>query len=91
MARTEFNDCPECKAGKMMPLSKVGEDRDPETNRVTGDYREYKCNNCGYPHGGKAIVATVNEVVGTTENQAKESSSKSSNKDDNDNDNKDHQ
>jgi hypothetical protein len=77
-----LNDCPECKVGKMKPLSKVGEDRDPATIRVTGDYREYKCNNCGYPHGGKQIAVTVNEVVGAKENQPNDSSNNKSNDND---------
>ena len=34
---------------------------DREKNRVTGDYREYKCDSCGYPEGGQAKVVQVSE------------------------------
>ena len=26
-------------------------------------FRDYKCDNCGYPHGGKAIVLGINGQV----------------------------
>jgi hypothetical protein len=29
----------------------------------------YKCNNCDYPKGGKAIVWTVNEKIGVSGKQ----------------------
>ncbi len=35
----------------------------PNTGKETGFQRDYKCDNCGYPHGGKAIVLGINEQV----------------------------
>jgi hypothetical protein len=63
MAREEFNTCKVCGIGKMMPTGGAATSADPETNRVTGDYREYKCDNCGNPQGGKTKVLQVNEQV----------------------------
>ncbi len=62
---------------------------DREKNRVTGDYREYKCDNCGYPEGGQAKVVQVSdeqEGVGESRN-----TSRSSNSSDSDINNKDNQ
>jgi hypothetical protein len=61
MAQTEFDNCRKCGIGKMKPLSRVMEDRDPNTNRPTGGYREYKCDNCGNPEGGAVNVSQANE------------------------------
>lgn len=38
----------------MRPTGVVGTARDEEKDRVTTDYREYKCDNpaCSYPRGG---------------------------------------
>ena len=63
MVREEFNTCKVCGIGKMRPTGGAATSADPETNRVTGDYREYKCDNCGNPQGGKAKVLQVNEQV----------------------------
>jgi hypothetical protein len=63
MSQTEFNNCPECKVGKMRPTGGAAVTNDPQTGRETGFQRDYKCDNCGYPHGGKAIVLGVNEQV----------------------------
>jgi ribosomal protein S27E len=63
MAREEFNTCKVCGIGKMRPTGGAATSADPETNRVTDDYREYKCDNCGNPQGGKAKVLQVNEQV----------------------------
>jgi hypothetical protein len=67
MSRTKFNNCPKCKIGKLKPLGKVVEGRDPNTNRVTGDERDYPCDNCSYPDGGVAKVIIVNEQVNVGE------------------------
>ena len=40
---------------------------DPDTGTVTRDYRESKCDNCGYPDKGTAKVATVSELAGADE------------------------
>jgi ribosomal protein S27E len=63
MAGEEFNTCKVCGIGKMRPTGGAATSADPETNRVTDDYREYKCDNCGNPQGGKAKVLQVNEQV----------------------------
>jgi hypothetical protein len=65
--QTEFNDCPKCKVGKMKPTGGAATSNDPNTGRETGFYREYKCDNCGYPEGGYQKVAGVNEVIGANE------------------------
>ena len=56
MSQTEFNDCPQCKVGKMRPTGGAVVRNDPETGNETHFYREYNCDNCGHPEGGKAIV-----------------------------------
>ena len=63
MATEESNTCPKCGIGKMKPLGSAAIDLDAQTDRVTGDLREYQCDNpqCGHPRSGKAIVAQVNE------------------------------
>ncbi|HJU35097.1 MAG TPA: hypothetical protein VJ695_08245 [Nitrososphaera sp.] len=63
MTREQFDTCPKCGIGKMKPTGGATSttSADPETKRVTGDYREYKCDNCGYPEGGQAKVARVRE------------------------------
>jgi ribosomal protein S27E len=63
MAGEEFNTCKVCGIGKMRPTGGAATSADPETNRVTDDYREYKCDNCGNPQGGKARVLQVDEQV----------------------------
>lgn len=63
MAREELNTCKVCGIGKMRPTGGAATSADLETNRVTGDYQEYKCDNCGNPQGGKAKVLQVNEQV----------------------------
>jgi hypothetical protein len=69
MAQTEFNNCPKYGVGKMKPTGEAAVSNDPQTGKETGSYREYKCDHCGFPHGGKQIAVTVNEVVGAKENQ----------------------
>jgi ribosomal protein S27E len=69
MSRTEFNKCPECRIGTMRPTGGAATITDPDTGTDTTDYREYQCDNCGYPRGGKAKVATVNKQVGVRDNQ----------------------
>jgi len=48
---------------KTKAVRKISGRQDPNTNRVTGDERDYKCDSCGYPHGGVAKVITVNEQL----------------------------
>ncbi len=67
MSRTEFNTCEKCGIGKMKPTGRSALSNDPDTNRLTGDYREYKCDNCGHPQGGYAKVIQVNEQIGVGE------------------------
>jgi rubredoxin len=67
MAREEFDTCPKCGVGKMKPTggAATATSTDPDTNRLTGDYyQEYKCDSCGYPEGGQAKAAQVNEQEG---------------------------
>jgi hypothetical protein len=42
---------------------------DADTNRVTNQYREYECDNCGYPKGGKQKVVIVNEQIGISDSK----------------------
>jgi predicted nucleic-acid-binding Zn-ribbon protein len=63
MAQTEFNNCPKCGIGKLKPTGGAAVRNDPQTSKETGFYREYKCNNCGYPEGGHAKVFGVNEKL----------------------------
>lgn len=67
MSQSEFNNCPKCGIGKMKPTGGAAVSNDPNTGRETGFYREYKCDNCGYPEGGKAIVLGVNEQLNITD------------------------
>jgi YgiT-type zinc finger domain-containing protein len=67
--RKEFENCPMCKSGKMVPhgstttlMKKVG-----ETNKVIDDLRGYKCDSCGYPESGSQILGNVNENQGLSE------------------------
>lgn len=66
-AREEFNTCEKCGIGKMKSTGGAASSTDPETNRVTGDYKEYRCDNCGHPVGGYAKVVQVNEEVKISE------------------------
>ena len=53
----------------MRPTGEVGTARDEEKDRVTTDYREYKCDNpvCDYPRGGVARVFQNNEDLNVTD------------------------
>ena len=53
----------------MRPTGEVGTARDEEKDRVTTDYREYKCDNpaCSYPRGGVARVFQNNEDLNVTD------------------------
>ena len=77
MAREEFDTCPKCGVGKMKPLGRAAIDLDAQTDRVTGDLREYQCDNpqCGHPRGSRAIVAQVNEQEDLSESVSTKSSS----------------
>ena len=59
----EFDICPKCGVGKMKSLGTAAIDLDAQTDRVTGDLREYQCNNpqCGHPRRSNAIMGQVNE------------------------------
>ena len=80
MAGEEFDTCPKCGVGKMKPTggAATATSADPDTNRLTGDYyQEYKCDSCGYPEGGQAKAAQVNEqegIVGESMNTSSNSS-----------------
>ena len=59
-----------CKIGKMVPYGSTTtlmKNKDGETNKVISDLRGYKCDNCGYPEGGRQIVGNVNEDQGLSE------------------------
>jgi hypothetical protein len=66
MAREEFSKRPECRVGTLR-TGGATTITDPDTGTVTRDYREYKCDNCGYPDKCKAKVATVSELLGANE------------------------
>jgi hypothetical protein len=58
----EFQLCPNCKVGRLRPIGLAATSADPQTNRVTNDFRGYyKCDSCGYPKGGQAKVVAANE------------------------------
>ncbi|MDP9016082.1 MAG: hypothetical protein M3M87_04920 [Thermoproteota archaeon] len=62
MAREEeFQLCPNCKVGRLRLTGLAATSSDPQTNRVTNDLRDYKCDSCGYSEGGQAKVVAVNE------------------------------
>ena len=63
----------------MNPLGTAAIDLDAQTDRVTGDLREYQCDNpqCGHPMSSKAIVAQVNEQEDLSESVGTKSSSSS--------------
>jgi hypothetical protein len=67
MSQTEFNNCPECKVGKMRPTGGAAVTNDPQTGRGTGFQRDYKCDSCGYPEGGQAKVVAANEQAAISE------------------------
>ena len=57
----EFQLCPNCKVGRLRPTGLAATSADPQANRVTNDFRGYKCDSCGYPKGGQAKVVAANE------------------------------
>jgi len=57
----EFQLCPNCKVGRLRPTGLAATSADPQTNRVTNDFRGYKCESCGYSKGGQAKVVAANE------------------------------
>ena len=62
MAREEeFQLCPNCKVGRLRLTGLAATSSDPQTNRVTNDLRDYKCDSCGYSEGGQAKVVAVDE------------------------------
>ena len=67
MAREEFSKCPQCGIGTLKPTGGVAKMTDPDTGTVTTEYREYKCDKCGYPQGGKAKVVAANEQASISE------------------------
>jgi hypothetical protein len=83
--QAEFNDCPKCGIGKMKPIGRAVTSNDPNTGRETGFYREYKCDNCGYPEGGKAIVIGVNEQLNITDSPRPPADDNKRNSDNNNN------
>ena len=73
----EFDTCPKCGVGKMKPLGSAAIDLDAQTDRVTGNLREYQCDNpqCGHPRSGKAMVVQVNEQKDLSTSASTKSSS----------------
>jgi hypothetical protein len=63
MSKREFNKCPECKVGILRPTGEATRSMNPETGKVTGGSRGYKCDNpsCDYPRGDVARVFQTNE------------------------------
>jgi hypothetical protein len=63
MSRREFNKCPECNIGTLRPTGEATTSINPQTGKVKGDSRGYKCDNpeCGYPRDGMARVFQKNE------------------------------
>jgi hypothetical protein len=51
----------------MKPTDGAAASNDPQTGKLTGTYREYKCDNCGHPEGGQAKVLQVNEQLDPSE------------------------
>ena len=47
----------------MRPMGGAGTSRDPQTNKVTDTYAEYKCDNCGNPGDVKVRAKPVNDNV----------------------------
>ncbi|MFL6475266.1 MAG: hypothetical protein ACJ70N_00945 [Nitrososphaera sp.] len=47
----------------MKPTGGAASIREPNTNRVTGFYREYECDRCGHLEGGHAKILEVNEEL----------------------------
>ncbi len=62
----EFQQCPNCKVGRLRPTGLAATSSDPQTNRVTNDLG-YKCDSCGYPEGGQAKVVAANEQAAISE------------------------
>ena len=67
MARGEFDKCPQCGIGTLKPTGGTAKMTDPDTGTATADYSECKCDNCGYPQGGKAKVVAANEQAAISE------------------------
>jgi len=68
--RKEFENCPMCKSGKMIPhgsTTTLMKNKYRETNKVIDELRGYKCDSCGYPEGGSQILGNVNEDQGLSE------------------------
>jgi hypothetical protein len=63
----EFQQCPNCKVGRLRPTGLAAISSDPQTNRVTNDLRDYTCDSCGYPEGGQAKVVAANEQAAISE------------------------
>jgi len=69
MSRREFNKCPECNIGTLRPTGEATTSMNPDTSKVKGKSRGYKCDNpaCGYPRGGVARVYQINEDLNVTD------------------------
>jgi hypothetical protein len=66
----EFNNCLKCKIGKMKPTGFKATEWDKEWKEIKGEVGANKCDNCGYPDGGKTLIAVVNEKVGVSGSKA---------------------
>ena|GEM_PF-5525013 len=70
MSGEQLEPCSVCGIGKLRHTGGLGTARDEEKDRVTTDYREYKCDNpeCGYRRGGVARgVFQNNEDLNVTD------------------------
>jgi predicted nucleic-acid-binding Zn-ribbon protein len=63
----EFQLCPNCKVGRLRPTELAATSSDPQTNRVANNFRDYKCDSCGYQEGGQAKVVAANEQAAISE------------------------
>ena len=69
MSQTEFNKCPECNIGTLRPTGEATTSMNPDTVKIKGDSRGYKCDNpaCGYPRDGVAGVFQNNDGLNVTD------------------------
>ena len=69
MSRREFNKCPECNLGTLRPTGEPTTSMNPDTGKVEGDSRGYKCDNpaCGYLRDGVARVFQNNKDLNVTD------------------------
>ena len=63
MSERESIKCPECNVGTLRPAGELTTSMNPDTGKIEGDSRGYKCDNpaCGYAREGVARVSQNNE------------------------------